>query len=152
MKYFEDFKVGETHDCGSKTVHKDEIVGFAREFDPQPFHVDEKKAEASPYGGLIASGWHTCALCMRLAVDGVLKDTANMGSPGVENLRWLKPVRPGDTIEVTVSVLEMVPSSSRPDRGRIKVKFEVTDHTGDTLMDMVAWMMMKRRPAGTPGG
>jgi acyl dehydratase len=151
VKYFEDFKVGETHECGERTVHKDEIIKFARDYDPQPFHIDEKAAERSAYGGIIASGWHTCALCMRMAVDGVLKDTANMGSPGVENLRWLKPVRPGDTIQVTVSILEMVPSSSRPDRGRIKVKFEVSDHTGEVLMDMVAWMMMRRRPAGTAG-
>jgi acyl dehydratase len=147
MRYFDDFKVGDSHDCGSKTVSKEEIIAFAKEFDPQAFHIDEKKAERSPYGGVIASGWHTCSICMRLAVDGVLNATASMGSPGVENLRWVKPLRPGDTVEATVSVLEMTPSSSRPDRGRMKVKFELTNPAGEVIMDMIATVIVGRRPA-----
>jgi acyl dehydratase len=95
--YFEDFEVGKVFDMGTRTVTEDEIVAFATQFDPQPFHVDSEAAAQSLYGGIIASGWHTCGLIMRLMVDGMLRDSSSMGSPGIDEIRWLKPVRGGDT-------------------------------------------------------
>ena len=98
MKYLEDFPIGVRRELGSKLVDEDEVIRFAREFDPQPFHIDKAAAAASFYGGVIASGWHTCSMTMRILVDAYLNDTAAMGSPGIDELRWLKPVRPGDTL------------------------------------------------------
>ena len=117
MRYLEDFTAGEVIDLGSYTLDEAEILEFARRFDPQPFHVDPERAAASIYGGLIASGWHTCGIFMRLAVDGLIGDSSSMGSPGLDNLRWLLPVRPGDTLRARYTVLEVTPSRSRPDRG-----------------------------------
>src|SRR4051794_12307010 len=105
---------------GPRTVGADEIVAFATQFDPQPFHVDEAAAAAGPFGGLVASGWHSAAIFMRMYVDAVLNDTASMGSPGVEELRWLVPVRPGDTLRGRATVLEATPSGSRADRGTVR--------------------------------
>src|SRR5579859_3157513 len=105
-RYFEDFAVGHTLELGSYTITREEILAFARQFDPQPFHTDEEQAKASLYGGLIASGWHTASIFMRLLVDGLLNDTASMGSPGVDELRWLRPVRPGDTLRARFTVRE----------------------------------------------
>jgi len=146
MKYFEDFPVGGTLDCGSKTFGKEEIVAFARQFDPQPFHVDEEKARHSIFGGLIASGWHTCAVCMRLVVDAIVNQTASMGSPGVDSIRWLKPVRPGDTIRLSATVVEAEPSKSRRDRGRLTFTYEVSAE-GELVMTMRAVAIIGRRPA-----
>ncbi len=146
MKYFEDFPVGGTLDCGSKTFSREEIVAFARQFDPQPFHVDEEKARHSVFGGLIASGWHTCAVCMRLVVDAIVNQTASMGSPGVDSIRWLKPVRPGDTIRLRATVIEAEPSKSRPDRGRLTFTYEVSSDS-DVVMTMQAVAIIGRRPA-----
>ncbi len=98
MRYLEDFRAGEVIELGSCTISEEEILDFARRYDPQLFHVDPERAQASIYGGLIASGWQTCGLFMRLAVDGVIGDSSSMGSPGLDNLRWLLPVRPGDTL------------------------------------------------------
>ena len=146
-KYFEDFHVGDVIHCGRKTVTKDEIVDFAEKFDPQPFHLDEVEAAGSKFGGLVASGWHTCALCMRLVVDAMLKGSANMGSPGVENIRWLKPLRPGNTVTATVRVVEAMPSKSRADRGRLKFAFELSEEAEGLIMDMLATAIYARRPA-----
>jgi acyl dehydratase len=115
--YFEDFEPGRTIPVGSRTVNQDEIIAFARQFDPQPFHVDPEAAAKSMFGGIIASGWHTCSMMMRMMVDGFLSEAASLGSPGVDEIRWLKPVRAGDTLAVTTTVLDARPSSSRPDRG-----------------------------------
>jgi acyl dehydratase len=147
MKYFEDFETGAELDCGSRRVTKEEIVAFAREFDPQPFHIDEAAAAKSPYGGVIASGWHSCAICMRMAVDAVLGDSASMGSPGVDKLRWLKPLRADTVVTAKVKLLDKKISGSRPDRGRLTVAFQLSDAEGELLMDFVTIVIMGRRPA-----
>ena len=112
VRYWEDFKVGEVEQIGGKLVDRDEVIAFARQFDPQPFHVDEAAAKQSMYGGLIASGWHTCAIAMELLVGAVLKDSDSYGSPGIDNLKWLEAVRPGDALSLRVIVLETRASSS----------------------------------------
>ena len=143
--YFDDFAAGTSLDLGSKTVTEEEILRFAHEFDPQPFHVDQAAAAASIFGGLIASGWHTCALTMRLLVDGLLLKSASLGSPGVEQIRWLLPVRPGDTLSARVTVLESRPSQSKPDRGTLKIRTEVTNQRGELVMWMENFGMFGRR-------
>lgn len=150
-RYFEDFTVGEIIDCGHRTVTKDEIIAFATAFDPQPFHVDEAAAARSRYGGLIASGWHSCCLCMRLVVDAVLREAANMGSPGMEKVRFLKPLRPGDTISAKLRVVEASPSRSKPDRGRLTFAFELHNQSGELIMDMTAMSILHRRTAAAAG-
>jgi acyl dehydratase len=146
MMYWEDFEPGASLECGSRTVTQEEIVEFAKQFDPQPFHIDEAAAKASHFGGIIASGWHTSAICMRLAVDGVLSKTASMGSPGVQNLRWLKPLRPGMTVHAKVCLVDKTPSQTRTDRGRMTTRFELYDQNNELLMDFTAMVLMGRRP------
>lgn len=143
--YWEDFTVGRTIDLGSREVSRDEVLEFANRYDPQSFHVDEAAAETSIYGGLIASGWHTVAMVMRLMCDGYLLRSASLGSPGIDNLRWLKPVRPGDTLHARMTVLESRPSASKPDRGTIKSSWEVFDQHGDLVMSMEGFGMFRRR-------
>ena len=136
MLFYEDFQPGQAFEFGPTTVTEAEIVAFARQFDPQPFHVDAAAAAASPFGGLIASGWHTASLFMRMYVDAVLNDTASMGSPGVEELRWLAPLRPGELVSARLEVLETSPSSRRADRGTIVARGDLLDAAGGTLMTM----------------
>jgi acyl dehydratase len=136
--YFEDFEAGKVYELGSRTVTEEDIVAFARQFDPQSFHVDPEAAAESHFGGLIASGWHTGAMWMRLYVDALLGSASGMGSPGVEELRWLAPVRPGDTLRATLTVLEATPSERRPDRGTIRSRGEMVNQDGVTVMSMVA--------------
>lgn len=143
--YFEDFEEGQVFELGEKTLTRDEIVAFAREFDPQPFHVDEEAAKGSAFGGLIASGWHTAAVFMRLYADAVLHRAESMGSPGVEELRWLKPVRPGDTLSARLVVLDTVPSRSRPGRGTVYFVSEVRNGRGEKVMSMKARGLFARR-------
>lgn len=145
--YFEDFEPGQVWELGSHTVSEEEIVAFARAWDPQPFHVDAAAAAASPFGGLIASGWHTGALWMRLYVDSVLGRAASMGSPGIEELRWLAPVRPGDTLRGTLTVLETTPSARHPGRGTVRSRAEMVSGEGVTVMTMVARGHFGRRAA-----
>lgn len=147
MLYFEDFAPGEWIAFGEKTLNEAEIVSFAREFDPQRFHVDADAARDSPYGGLIASGWHTCSLLMRMMCDGYLLESASIGSPGVEEIRWLKPVRPGDTLTAERRVLEARPSSSKPDRGSVLSETRALNQNGEVVVTMRAWGMFLRRPA-----
>ena len=145
MRYWEDIKEGEVVELGSRTMEKDRMVAFAREFDPQPFHTDEKAAEASIWGGLIASGWLTGSVLMRIFYDGYLKDTAGLGSPGIDELRWLKPVRPGDTL----TVLEATASRSKPDRGIVRSLMEVVNQHGEIVMTTKGVNFIRRRsPAG----
>src|SRR5215207_10341286 len=125
MRYFEDFEPGRVFELGEHRVTREEIVDFARRWDPQPFHVDEDAAQDGPFGGLIASGWHTCAIYMRLYVDSLLRDTAGMGSPGVDELRWLKPVRPDALLRARLTVLEATPSERRPERGTVLARMEM---------------------------
>ena len=146
--YFEDATVGDVLDLGSRTVSEAEILAFARDFDPQPFHIDPEAAAQSIFGGVIASGWHTCALTMRLMVDGFLSRAASLGSPGVEHIRWLQPVRPGDTLTARIVVLDVRPSQSKPDRGSVQMRTEVTNQAGDLVMTMESTGLVGRRPAG----
>jgi acyl dehydratase len=146
--YWEDFVPGQTVEFGRKTVTREEMLAFSRQFDPQPFHVDEQAAAQSLYGGLIASGWHTCALLMRTMCDGYLLESASLGSPGLDNIRWLKPVRPGDTLRMTRTVVESRPSGSRPDMGLVKVSWEVFNQKDEKVMTVEGMQMFRRRPQG----
>jgi acyl dehydratase len=144
---FEDFEPDQVFELGSHTVTEEEIVAFARQFDPQPFHVDAAAAAESVFGGLIASGWHTGAMWMRLYVDSMLGDSDARGSPGVEELRWLAPVRPGDTLSGRLIVLETMPSATRPDRGTIRIRGEMVNQDGVTVMSMTSRGHFGRRAA-----
>lgn len=147
--YWDDFRAGQQFELGSRTVTKEEIVRFATAFDPQPFHIDEAAAQRYPYGGLIASGWHTASMVMRLFVDGLLATRApSMGSPGVDELRWLKPVRPGDTISLVLHVLETRASQSRPDRGLVFFRHELRNQADEIVMTMRGKGFFPRRQAG----
>jgi acyl dehydratase len=148
VRYWEDIKEGEVFELGSRTMDKERMIAFAREFDPQPFHTDEKAAEASVWGGLIASGWLTGSTLMRLLYDGFLKDTASLGSPGIDELRWLKPVRPGDTLTARLTVIEATASRSRPDRGIVRTRMELMNQDGETVMTITGVNFISRRPGG----
>ena len=142
---FEDFEPGQVYELGSKAVTEDEIVAFAREFDPQPFHLDPEAAKDSVFGGLIASGWHTGAMWMRLYVDSLLGGGSGQGSSGIEELRWLAPVRPGDTLSGRLTVLERTSSESHPDRVTIRIHGEMVNQDGVTVMSMVSRGRFARR-------
>jgi acyl dehydratase len=146
LSYFEDAVIGRRNEVGTHTITAEEIVRFAGEFDPQPFHVDPEAAARSPYGGLIASGWHTCALAMRAICDGFLRNAASFGSPGVDEIRWRRPVRPGDTLTCFSTVLEARPSRSKPDRGIVVSQTEMVNQRGETVMTMRGMSLMRRRP------
>ncbi len=145
MRYFEDFRAGETIELGEVQIDAEEIVAFGRQFDPQPFHVDPEAARHSAFGGLIASGWHTVGIFMRLYSEHVLNHSTSMGSPGVDELRWLKPVRPGDTLRPRWTVLECIPSRSKPDRGVIRSLVEVSNQHGEVVLQMRAANIFARR-------
>ena len=147
MRYWDDIKEGDVVELGSQTLDKERMIAFAREFDPQPFHTDEKAAEGSIYGGLIASGWLTGSTLMRLFYEGFLKDTASMGSPGIDELRWLKPVRPGDTLSARLIMLETTASRSKPDRGLVHSLMEVRNQHGEIVMTTKGVNFFRRRPA-----
>jgi acyl dehydratase len=150
--HWEDFKVGDTSPIGEVVVKKDEIIAFAKAYDPQPFHIDEEAAKRSMYQGLIASGWLTVGLVMRMMVDSYLRDSASLGSPGVEQIRWLKPVRPGDKIRGQRTVLETRASQSRPEMGIVKTRWEVFNQSDDLVMTMEGYGMFKRRNPSTRVG
>lgn len=145
-RYFEDFTVGETIELGSFSLTAEDIVDFARRYDPQPMHVDPEAAGKSMYGGLIASGWHTASSFMRLVVENVLQGTESLGSPGIDNLRWLKPVRPGDTIRGSFVILEARTSNSRPDWGIVRSRGELVNQDGELVMTAEAINFFARRP------
>lgn len=148
--YWEDFPVGFVRDFGAMPVEREAVVAFARQFDPQPFHVDEEAAEASLFGGLCASGWHTAAMAMRMMCDAYLLDSASLGSPGIDNLRWLKPVFPGDTLSVRYEVLEARPMGSRPHVGLVRSRWTVLNQSAEPVMTMEGWGMFRRREAASP--
>jgi acyl dehydratase len=147
MKYLEDFAVGQVMEFPPRTVSEDEIIAFARDYDPQPFHLDKEAARQSLFGGLCASGWHTAGLMMRTLVDNMIGKYASMGSPGVDQLRWVKPVFPGDTLHLRGEVLEVRFSQSKPDRGVITSRYEMKNQKGETVLTMQAKGMYARRPA-----
>jgi acyl dehydratase len=131
---YEDMEVGKTYEVGTHTFTRDEIIGFAQQYDPQPFHVDDAGAAASPYGTLIASGWHTCSVMMGMLVRNMLKGSTSMGSPGIDDLRWLKPVRVGDTIRMTNSILDKRVSASKPDRGIVSTEWQGINQNGELVI------------------
>jgi len=145
--YFEDFTPGTMLELGSVTVSQDAIIEFATQFDPQPFHTDEEAATDSAFGGLIASGWHTGSLWMRLYADSVLADADSRGSPGVEELRWRAPVRPGDTLTGRTEILDRSPSSTDPTRGTVFTESSMTNQDGIVVMTMRARGLFGRRPS-----
>ena len=146
-RYWEDYEVGQKYPLGSASFTEQEIVEFARQFDPQPFHIDEAAARASMFGGLIASGWHVAAKMMRLFVDNYVDRRTALGSPGVDELRWLKPVRPGDTLAGVVECAAKIPSKSKPQLGIIHEHWTVSNQKGEVVMTTKGINMVKRRPA-----
>ena len=150
QKFFEDIQPGLTEEFGSSLVEEAEIVEFARRYDPQPFHLDREAAKKSIFGGLAASGWHTASLMMRMLVDHATTFAASMGSPGVDELRWLKPVRPGDVLSLRVTILETVPSRSKPDRGLVRSNVEVMNQDRDLVMTVKTMVFFRRRPVDSP--
>lgn len=147
-RHFEDFKAGDVAVFGPRHVTREEIIAFAAEFDPQPMHLDEAAAAATLLGGLGGSGWHSCSLLMRMIADGFIINSTSMGSPGVEEVRWLKPLRPGTNLRVRMKVLETRASKSRPDMGLVRLAFEMVDDTDALLTTMTTTLMMGRRNAG----
>jgi acyl dehydratase len=145
-RYFEDFFEGLTVDLGNVEFTTDSIITFAREYDPQPMHTDPEQARGSIYGGLIASGWHTAGTYMRMLVDSVIGQSESLGSPGVDNLRWLKPVRPGDTLHGRFTVVEAKLSRSRPDRGIVRSRGEMVNQDNEIVMQVEAVNFFGRRP------
>lgn len=145
MRYFEDFKVGDVTEVGPVSVSEQEIVDFATRFDPQPFHIDSEAAKSSPFGGLIASGWHTAALFMGMFVRGILLDSASLGSPGVEEIRWTAPVRPGDTLTGRITITDVQPSKTNANRGTVFTTNEVFNQDGERVMTLKARGFFARR-------
>ena len=146
--YWEDFTQGRVFETAQRTLSADDIVRFAREYDPQAYHTDAEAAQHSPFGGLIASGWQTASLCMRMICDQYLLEAASMGSPGVDEVRWVKPVRPGDTLRLKSTVLETRASTSHPDMGTVRSRSEVYNQHGELVMHMSGVGMFRRRSPG----
>jgi acyl dehydratase len=146
-RYWDDYEIGQRFDLGSASFTADEIVDFARQYDPQSFHVDAGAARQSMFGGLIASGWHVTAKLMRLFVDNYVDQRTALGSPGVDEVRWLKPVRPGDTLDAWVECAGKVPSKSRPEMGIVHEQWRATNQKGELVMTLKGTNMVRRRPA-----
>jgi acyl dehydratase len=147
--YWEDLAPGLVRDMGTVTVSAQEIKEFAEKFDPQPFHIDEAAGRRSIYGNLCASGWHTCALAMRLTVQNFLNESSSMGSPGLETLRWLKPVYPGDTLRLQHTITESRPMRKRSDIGMVRAAWEMFNQNGDKVLQMEGYGMFGRRTPAT---
>ena len=147
MLYWEDFIVGSVAEYGPRLVTREEIIAFAAEFDPQPMHMDEDFARTTMLGGLAASGWHTCSIGMRMIADGFILDSASMGAPGVEEVRWLKPVRPGDELTLRRTVLDVRPLRSRPEWGLVRFRFEMLNQAGELMMTQENVNFFGRRAA-----
>ncbi len=143
--YWEDMQAGHVRQLGSITPTREEIIAFATQFDPQPFHLDDEAAKASVFGALCASGWHTCSMAMRLMVTNFTQQAASLGSPGLENIKWLKPVLPNDTLSLQSTVLETRPMNSRPDVGLVRSLWEMYNQHGDKVLHMEGWGMFRRR-------
>jgi acyl dehydratase len=145
-RYFEDYPPGAVFTAGALTVDADDIIEFARKYDPQPMHTDPEAAARGRFGGLIASGWHTGAMMMRLFADNFLSPQSSVASPGLDELRWLQPVRPGDALRLRVTILEARPSRSRPDQGIVRSHVEVLNQRGDVVMSLKPVSLVRRRP------
>lgn len=144
-QYLDDLTVGQTFKTNGATITESDIIGFALKYDPQPFHLDVVEAAKSPYGGLIASGFQTLAYCFRLFIQNGIFLESSIGSPGIDELRWLAPVRPGDTLYTEVEVLELRPSSSKPDRGIARLKYQARNQHGDVVLTFLVNHLLKRR-------
>jgi len=150
IRYFwEDFEAGSQRDLGQVTVTAEQIKAFAAQFDPQPFHLDEEAGRRSIFGGLCASGWHTCALAMKLTVENYLRESSSLGSPGLEGLRWLKPVYAGDTLSLRHRVVESRPMRKRPDVGLVRSVWDMFNQRGEQVMQMEGYGMFRRRHPAT---
>jgi acyl dehydratase len=145
MIWWEDFRVGDSTEMGRHTFTEDEILSFGREFDPQPFHADPAAAGETVFGGLIASGWHTCSVGMRLMVQSYLARTVSLGSPGIDDIRWLKPVRPGDTLVYRRTVVEARASTTRKGVGLVKHRWEAVNQHGELVLTMEGWGLFGRK-------
>ena len=149
---WEDLQAGSTMDLGSLSPTAEEIIAFARQFDPQPFHLSEEGGKASLFGGLCASGWHTCAMAMRLMVTNFLSRSSSLGSPGMENLKWLKPVYPGDVLRLEQTIVASRPMASRPDVGLVRSHWSMFNQHGDKVLHMEGYGMFRRREVQIPAG
>jgi len=143
--YWEDLTPGRVFETPTRTLSEEDIVRFGREYDPQSFHTDAEAARASPFGGLIASGWQTCGVTMRLMCDGYLLETSCVGSPGLEELRWLKPVRPGDTLRLRSTVIESTPSAKQANRGTVLFRWDTLNQNGEVVLSMRGRQLFLRR-------
>ena len=146
--FWEDFVPDVRELMGEVTVDLEEVMAFAKRYDPQPFHVDVQEAEKSIYGGIIASGWHTCSMVMRLMCDSYLVNSSSLGSPGIEEVKWLSPVYPGNVLSAFRTVVETRASASKPDRGIVKTFWEVENEKGRLVMSMIGINFFLRREAG----
>lgn len=156
MRYYEDFAPGQSYELGSATVDAADITEFAKRWDPQSLHLDAEQAENGPYRGLITSGWHTAAIFMRLYVEHLLNDSSCVGSPGVDDLRWLAPVRPGDTLTASAHIETVHASRTHPERGTVRPRCELRNQHGDVVLRMYLNTLLLRRPTApdddsTPG-
>ena len=148
MRYFEDLVVGAETDFGSYDVTREEVIEFARKYDPQPFHLSDEAAAKTHFGRIAASGWHTCAMTMAVIARKVVDDDqAGLGSPGIDELRWLKPVYPGDTLNVRGEIIEKTPSRSKPDIGSFRTRTTVTNQDGVSVLTFISIVLIRRRPA-----
>ncbi len=145
--YFEDFSPGQVMEFGPRRVTREEIVDFAAQFDPQPMHLDDEAAKATMLGGLGASGWQICALAMRMACDGIVLETASMGAPGVDEVRWMRPLRPNDVLTLRISIRDTRISKSRPSMGFVVMFYEMFNQDGVCIMTLQTPMMVARRAA-----
>lgn len=148
--HFEDFKAGETVKFGPRLVTREEIIAFASQYDPQPMHLDEAAGQKSMLGGLGASGWHSCAIMMRMICDGFMLNSASMGAAGVEEVKWLRPVRPSDNLTLHRTILDKRSSRSRPDMGIVRIQYEMFNAHGECVMTMLAVALFARRQPGAP--
>jgi acyl dehydratase len=148
--HWEDFTPGRVFEHGPRRLPRDEMIAFAREFDPQPMHIDEAAARQSMLGGLAASGWYICCIMMRMAVDAFAGRSSSMGAPGVDEVRWLKPVHPDDELTLRATVLETRVSKSRPEMGFVRFEFELFNARNERVMSLFSSMMMQRRDKATP--
>lgn len=149
MIYFEDLEVGVEREFGTYEVTREEVLEFARKYDPQPFHLSDEAAAKTHFGRLSASGWHTAAMTMAVIARHVLEEKqAGLGSPGIDDLRWKKPVYPGDTLHVFGKILEKTPSRSRPEMGSFRAQNTVKNQHGEVVMTFISIVLMRRRPAG----
>jgi acyl dehydratase len=148
--YWEDFPVGQVREFGAMVVTREAVIDFARQFDPQPFHLDEEAARQSLFGGLCASGWHSCAMAMRMMCDDYLLEAASLGSPGIDELRWLKPVYPGDTLSLRHEVLQARVMESRPQVGLVRSSWQLRNQHLQPVLSMLGWGMFRRRDQPVP--